>query len=233
MTKQNSGSAIVIVIVAMAFVGILASTLMWMSLMNFRMKVTERKVKESFYTAEMVFEQMVVGLQNLSSAAADQSYSFIMQNYANFPEQKRDAEFSKEYLKAVRMAISKSSVETNQYDLEKLMLYVDEAQNYKNLFLTTKMRNVAGLSTSEAQKSSDMLMKCRYLDELTGGRGVVFATGTPVSNSMTELFIMMRYLQHDLLVQKGLAHFDCWASTFGETVTAIELAPEGYTLVGR
>jgi len=106
-------------------------------------------------------------------------------------------------------------------------LYVDEAQNYKNLFLTTKMRNVAGLSTSEAQKSSDMLMKCRYLDELTGGRGVVFATGTPVSNSMTELFTMMRYLQHDLLVQKGLAHFDCWASTFGETVTAIELAPEG------
>ena len=95
------------------------------------------------------------------------------------------------------------------------------------LFLTTKMRNVAGLSTSEAQKSSDMLMKCRYLDELTGGRGVVFATGTPVSNSMTELFTMMRYLQHDLLVQKGLAHFDCWASTFGETVTAIELAPEG------
>ena len=89
------------------------------------------------------------------------------------------------------------------------------------------MRNVAGLSTSEAQKSSDMLMKCRYLDELTGGRGVVFATGTPVSNSMTELFTMMRYLQHDLLVQKGLAHFDCWASTFGETVTAIELAPEG------
>lgn len=112
-------------------------------------------------------------------------------------------------------------------------LYVDEAQNYKNLFLTTKMRNVAGLSTSEAQKSSDMLMKCRYLDELTGGRGVVFATGTPVSNSMAELFTMMRYLQHDLLVQKGLAHFDCWASTFGETVTAIELAPEGYTLIGR
>lgn len=112
-------------------------------------------------------------------------------------------------------------------------LYVDEAQNYKNLFLTTKMRNVAGLSTSEAQKSSDILMKCRYLDELTDGRGVVFATGTPVSNSMTELFTMMRYLQHDLLVQKRLAHFDCWASTFGETVTAIELAPEGYTLVGR
>ena len=112
-------------------------------------------------------------------------------------------------------------------------LYVDEAHSYKNLFLYTKMRNVAGLSTSDAQKSSDMLLKCRYIDEITDGKGVVFATGTPVSNSMTELFTMMRYLQHDLLQQKGLAHFDCWASTFGETTTAIELAPEGYTLIGR
>ena len=106
-------------------------------------------------------------------------------------------------------------------------LYVDEAHSYKNLFLYTKMRNVAGLSTSDAQKSSDMLLKCRYIDEITDGKGVVFATGTPVSNSMTELFTMMRYLQHDLLQQKGLAHFDCWASTFGETTTTIELAPEG------
>ena len=112
-------------------------------------------------------------------------------------------------------------------------LYVDEAHSYKNLFLYTKMRNVAGLSTTDAQKSSDMLLKCRYIDEITDGKGVVFATGTPVSNSMTELFTMMRYLQHDLLQQKGLAHFDCWASTFGETTTAIELAPEGYTLIGR
>ncbi|MBO5127094.1 MAG: DEAD/DEAH box helicase family protein, partial [Clostridia bacterium] len=106
-------------------------------------------------------------------------------------------------------------------------LYVDEAHNYKNLFLYTKMRNVAGLSTTDAQKSSDMLLKCRYIDEITGNRGIVFATGTPVSNSMTELFTMMRYLQHDTLQKKGLAHFDCWASTFGETTTAIELAPEG------
>ena len=112
-------------------------------------------------------------------------------------------------------------------------LYVDEAHAFKNLFLYTKMRNVAGLSTTDAQKSSDMLLKCRYIDELTGGKGVVFATGTPVSNSMTELYTMMRYLQHDTLQKKGLAHFDCWASTFGETTTAIELAPEGYTLVGR
>ena len=106
-------------------------------------------------------------------------------------------------------------------------LFVDESHFYKNLFLTTKMRNVAGLSTSEAQKSSDMFGKCRYLDEITGGRGVVFATGTPVSNSMTELYTVMRYLQYSTLLQKKLTHFDCWASTFGETTTAIELAPEG------
>ena len=108
-------------------------------------------------------------------------------------------------------------------------LFVDESHAFKNLFLTTKMRNVAGLSTSEAQKSSDMFGKCRYLDEITGGRGVVFATGTPVSNSMTELYTVMRYLQYSTLQQKKLTHFDCWASTFGETTTAIELAPEGYT----
>ena len=106
-------------------------------------------------------------------------------------------------------------------------LFVDESHFYKNLFLTTKMRNVAGLSTSEAQKSSDMFGKCRYLDEITGGRGVVFATGTPVSNSMTELYTVMRYLQYSTLQKKKLTHFDCWASTFGETTTAIELAPEG------
>ena len=106
-------------------------------------------------------------------------------------------------------------------------LFVDESHSFKNLFLVTKMRNVAGLSTSEAQKSSDMFGKCRYMDELTGGRGVVFATGTPVSNSMTELFTVMRYLQYGTLQQKGLTHFDCWASTFGETTTSIELAPEG------
>ena len=106
-------------------------------------------------------------------------------------------------------------------------LFVDESQAYKNLFLYTKMRNVAGLSTSEAQRSSDMFMKCRYLDEVTGGRGVIFASGTPVSNSMTELYTVMRYLQYNTLQQKGLTHFDCWASIFGESTTAIELAPEG------
>ena len=106
-------------------------------------------------------------------------------------------------------------------------LFVDESQAFKNLYLYTKMRNVAGLSTSEAQKSSDMFGKCRYLDEITGGRGVVFATGTPISNSMTEMYTLMRYLQYNTLQQKGLTHFDAWASTFGETTTAIELAPEG------
>ena len=112
-------------------------------------------------------------------------------------------------------------------------LFVDESHAFKNLFLYTKMRNVAGLSTSEAQKSSDMFGKYRYLDEVTGGRGVIFATGTPVSNSMTELYTVMRYLQYGTLQKKNLTHFDCWASTFGETTTAIELAPEGYTLIGR
>lgn len=106
-------------------------------------------------------------------------------------------------------------------------LYVDEAHSFKNLFLYTKMRNVAGLSTTDAQKSSDMLLKCRYIDEMTDSKGVIFATGTPVSNSMTELYTMQRYLQHDTIRRQGLTHFDSWASIFGETTTAIELAPEG------
>ena len=106
-------------------------------------------------------------------------------------------------------------------------LFVDEAHSYKNLFLFTKMRNVAGLAQTEAQKSVDLFMKCRYLDELTGGRGIVFATGTPISNSMTEMYTMQRYLQYETLRSKGLTHFDAWASTFGETITSIELAPEG------
>ena len=112
-------------------------------------------------------------------------------------------------------------------------LFVDEAHSHKNLYYHTKMQNVAGLSSAEAQKSTDMYMKCRYMDEQTGSHGVVFATGTPVSNSMTELYTMQRYLQHDTLERLGLGHFDSWAANFGETVTALELAPEGYTLVGR
>lgn len=112
-------------------------------------------------------------------------------------------------------------------------LFVDEADSYKNLYLYTKMRNVGGIAQTEAQKSSDMFMKTRYMDEVTGGRGVIFATGTPISNSMVELYTMQRYLQYNTLVEHNLQFFDAWASTFGETVTAIELAPEGYTLVRR
>ena len=102
-----------------------------------------------------------------------------------------------------------------------------------SLFLFTKMRNVGGIAQTEAMKSSDLFMKCRYLDELTGGRGVVFATGTPISNSMVELYTIQRYLQYNTLVQNNLQHFDAWASTFGETITAVELTPEGYTLIGQ
>ena len=102
-----------------------------------------------------------------------------------------------------------------------------------SFYLYTKMRNVGGIAQTEAQKSSDLFMKCRYLDELTGGRGTVFATGTPISNSMVELYTIQRYLQYNTLVKNNLQHFDAWASTFGETVTAVELTPEGYTLVGR
>ena len=102
-----------------------------------------------------------------------------------------------------------------------------------SFYLYTKMRNVGGIAQTEAQKSSDLFMKCRYLDEITGGRGTVFATGTPISNSMVELYTIQRYLQYNTLVKNGLQHFDAWASTFGETITAVELTPEGYTLVGR
>ena len=112
-------------------------------------------------------------------------------------------------------------------------LFIDESHYFKNLFLATKMRNVGGIAQTEAQKSSDLFMKTQYLDELTGGRGVIFATGTPISNSMVELYTIQRYLQYRLLQEMGLIHFDDWASNFGETVTAIELSPEGYTLVGR
>lgn len=112
-------------------------------------------------------------------------------------------------------------------------LFVDESHFYKNMFLYTKMRNIAGIAQTDAQKSSDMFAKCQYLDEITGGKGVTFATGTPVSNSMVELYTIMRYLQYDTLQKLHLGHFDSWAASFGETVTAIELSPEGYTLVGR
>ena len=148
----------------------------------------------------------------------------------------KELERTKKNLKAKLQKLHDAARKDDVVTFEQLgvdRLYVDEAHSFKNLFLYTKMRNVAGLSTTDAQKSSDMLLKCRYIDELTHGKGVTFATGTPISNSMTELYTMMRYLQHDMLKRNSLTHFDCWASAFGETTTAIELAPEGYTLVGR
>lgn len=141
--------------------------------------------------------------------------------------------------RSIKLKLDKLNDQTRKDDVvtfEELgvdRLFVDEAHSFKNLFLYTKMRNVAGLSQTEALKSSDLFMKCRYMDELTGNRGIVFATGTPISNSMTEMYTMQRYLQYDALCSHGLQHFDAWASTFGETITAMELAPEGYTLVGR
>ena len=166
--------------------------------------------------AEQIFE-VEEGLRELKSQRAER---FTI----------KSLERTKRGLEAKLKKLQDSSRKDDVVTFEQLgvdRLYVDEAHNYKNLFLYTKMRNVAGLSATDAQKSSDMLLKCRYIDEVTNSRGVVFATGTPVSNSMTELYTMMRYLQHDAIRGKGLAHFDCWASTFGETQTAIELAPEG------
>ena len=141
--------------------------------------------------------------------------------------------------KAIRQKIEKLNDQSRKDDVvtfEELgvdRLFIDESHYYKNLYLYTKMRNVGGIAQTEAQKSSDLFMKCRYLDELTGGRGTVFATGTPISNSMVELYTIQRYLQYDTLAKNELQHFDAWASTFGETVTAIELTPEGYTLIGQ
>ena len=141
--------------------------------------------------------------------------------------------------KAVKLKLQKLNDQSRKDDVvtfEELgvdRLFIDESHYYKNLYLYTKMRNVGGIAQTEAQKSSDLFMKCRYLDEITGGRGTVFATGTPISNSMVELYTIQRYLQYNTLVKNGLQHFDAWASTFGETVTAVELTPEGYTLIGR
>ena len=140
--------------------------------------------------------------------------------------------------RSIKLKLDKLNDQTRKDDVvtfEELgvdRLFVDEAHSFKNLFLYTKMRNVAGLSQTEALKSSDLFMKCRYMDELTGSRGIVFATGTPISNSMTEMYTMQRYLQYDALCSHGLQHFDAWASTFGETITAMELAPEGRTAAG-
>ena len=179
------------------------------------------RIPLSFERQERIIQEQIQEVQN---AIAELKYSNGERFTVKQMEKTRKSLEAK--LEKLRAADRKDDVITfEQLGIDRL--FVDESHNFKNLFLYTKMRNVAGLSTSEAQKSSDMFGKCRYMDELTGGRGVVFATGTPVSNSMTELYTVMRYLQYSTLQQKQLTHFDCWASTFGETTTAIELAPEG------
>ena len=172
----------------------------------------------------------------------EQQYHEIMDGIRELKEQKGD-HFSVKQLerskKMVQAKLDKLNDQSRKDDLitfEELgidRLFVDEAHYYKNLAAFSKMRNVGGISQTEAMKSSDLYMKIRYLDEITGGRGTVFATGTPISNSMVEMYTMQKYLQYGTLKEKNLLHFDAWASTFGETVTAIELAPEGYTLIGR
>ena len=179
------------------------------------------RIPLSFERQERMIQEQIQEVQN---AIAELKYSNGERFTVKQMEKTRKSLEAK--LEKLRAADRKDDVITfEQLGVDRL--FVDESHNFKNLFLYTKMRNVAGLSTSEAQKSSDMFGKCRYMDELTSGRGVVFATGTPVSNSMTELYTVMRYLQYSTLQQKQLTHFDCWASTFGETTTAIELAPEG------
>lgn len=168
-------------------------------------------------------ETITKGIQDLKAS-----------NGANFTI--KQLEKTKKNLKTRLEKLNKTDRKDDLITFEELgvdHLFVDEAHYYKNLFLFTKMRNVSGLAATEAQKSSDMFMKCRYLDEITNGKGIVFATGTPISNSMTEMYTMQRYLQFNLLQKQNLQNFDSWASTFGETVSAIELSPEGYTLVGR
>ena len=179
------------------------------------------KIPLSFERQERIIQEQIDEIQNaIAELKAGAGERFTV----------KQMEKSRKQLEAKLKKLKATERKDDVVTFEELgvdMMFVDESHSFKNLFLYTKMRNVAGLSTSEAQKSSDMFGKCRYMDELTGGRGVVFATGTPVSNSMSELYTVMRYLQYGTLQQKGLTHFDCWASTFGETTTSIELAPEG------
>ena len=172
--------------------------------------------------AEQIFE-VEEGLRELKSQRAER---FTI----------KSLERTKRGLEAKLKKLQDSSRKDDVVTFEELgvdRIFIDEAHYYKNLAAFTKMRNVGNISQTEAMKSSDLYMKCRYLDELTGGRGVVFATGTPISNSMVEMYTMQKYLQYGALRRNDLLHFDAWASTFGETVTAIELSPEGYTLIGR
>lgn len=180
-------------------------------------------IERQQHILESQIEEIVEGIRE-AKAARSENYTI------------KQMEKTRKSLEAKLKKLNDQSRKDNLVTFEELgidRLMVDEAHYFKNLFLVTKMRNVSGIAQTEAQKSSDLFMKCRYLDELTGGKGIVFATGTPISNSMVELYTMQRYLQYGTLAQMELQHFDAWASTFGETTTAIELAPEGYTLVGR
>ena len=179
------------------------------------------KIPVSFERQERIIQdeirEIMIGIQRLKYQGGE-NFSIKQMVKAQRRLEKRLADLSARYKKD-------SVVTFEQLGVDRM--FVDESDFYKNLFLTTKMRNVAGLSTTDAQKSSDMFAKCRYLDEITGGRGIIFATGTPISNSMTEMFTIHRYLQYDRLQEMGMGHFDCWASRFGETATVLELAPEG------
>ena len=187
------------------------------------------------------FEKIPMSIER-QRASLEQQENEITEGLAEL-KRNRGENFSIKQLerakKSIRQKIEKLNDQSRKDDVvtfEELgvdRIFVDESHYYKNLFLYTKMRNVGGIAQTEAQKSSDLFMKCRYLDEITGGRGTVFATGTPISNSMVELYTIQRYLQYDTLLKNDLQHFDSWASTFGETVTAIELTPEGYTLIGQ
>ena len=187
------------------------------------------------------FEKIPMSIER-QRASLEQQENEITEGLAEL-KRNRGENFSIKQLerakKSIRQKIEKLNDQSRKDDVvtfEELgvdRIFVDESHYYKNLFLYTKMRNVGGIAQTEAQKSSDLFMKCRYLDEITGGRGTVFATGTPISNSMVELYTIQRYLQYDTLLKNDLQHFDSWASTFGETVTAIELTPEGYALIGR
>lgn len=187
------------------------------------------------------FEKIPMSIER-QRALLEQQIDEITDGIAELKENRGD-NFSIKQLektrKSIKVKLQKLNDQTRKDDVvtfEELgvdRLFIDESHYYKNLYLYTKMRNVGGIAQTEAQKSFDLFMKCRYLDEITGGRGTVFATGTPISNSMVELYTIQRYLQYETLVENGLQHFDAWASTFGETVTAYELKPEGYTLVGR
>ena len=215
---------------------------------DFEMKNRKRfcgRIATGDYDAVIIghsqFEKIPISIER-QRAVLEQQLSDIIEGIADIKRNRGDRFSVKQLEKTKRSLQTKLEKLNDQSRKDDIVtfeelgidrLFIDESHYYKNLYLYTKMRNVGGIAQTEAQKSSDLFMKCRYLDEITGGRGVVFATGTPISNSMVELYTIQRYLQYRTLQEHDLQHFDAWASMFGETVTAVELTPEGYTLVGR